>query len=198
MQYQVHILFSLAVCTGALKTNETSHVPAAVWCWWERGPPPKTTGGGRPTALCPGAELRFWMRSPDPGPPADIKKPGRFRGNASNAITNLENTSCLGEKAARRKAQLASISSAFLASAPRQHKPERGVRDRACRCQRVCVFLYWRSLFCSFYNKMDQQPYVASRFGCELSQTTIICIGSWYASPPCLIYKYTARVLRTR
>lgn len=40
------------------------------------------------------------------------QRSSRFGGNVNRRITDLENTPCLGEKAARRKAQLASISSA--------------------------------------------------------------------------------------
>lgn len=67
-----------------------------------------------------GSCCRSWVSSPCAAPPAQLsplhqqtsKQPGRFNGNTSSGMTNLENTSCLGEKAAKRKAQLASISTA--------------------------------------------------------------------------------------
>lgn len=123
-----------------------------------------------------GSRCCSWARSPCPAPPAQLspfhqqtaKQPGRFRGNASDGITNLENTSCFGEKAAKRKAQLASVISAgsCLPCLPGARgstfstNPSEG-RETELRGARGFVFSRTQGA-CSAVFKMDQQPYIAS------------------------------------
>lgn len=75
---------SLAVCTGALKTDETSWVPRAAQGGREKGPS-EAAGGGRPAALFTGAQTRFLQPLPRS---SRQKHPGRLRRNANNGITN--------------------------------------------------------------------------------------------------------------
>ena len=123
-----------------------------------------------------GSCCRSWARSPCPAPPAQLsllhqqtsKQPGRFRGNASDRITNLENTSCLGEKAAKRKAQLTSVSSVGSClpcllgarGSAFSTNPSEG-RESELRGARGFV-LFRTQGACSAVFKMDQQLYIAS------------------------------------
>lgn len=124
-----------------------------------------------------GSRCCSWARSPCPAPPAQPSplstsrqrnSPAGSGGNASDGITNLENTSCFGEKAAKRKAQLASVISAgsCLPCLPGARgstfstNPSEG-REPELRGARGFVFSRTQEA-CSAVFKMDQQPYIAS------------------------------------
>lgn len=181
-QFRLHILFSLAVCAGALKTNETGRVPRAVRCRREREGPlrkPQEEEGQQRCLQEPrcGSRCCSRARSPCPAPPARLSPlstsrqrngPAGSGGNASDGITNLENTSCFGEKAAKSKAQLASVISAgsCLPCLPGARgstfsmNPSEG-RGTELRGARGFVFSRTQGA-CSAVFKMDQQPYIAS------------------------------------
>jgi len=141
----------------------------------ERGPwessRRRKAGGGRPAVLLMGPETPFLLpllgsqplpRSPSPAcpsPPVDIKPAWQVqrerqpRGNQPTwKIPLAEETQLPKEKPSSPASalQAAAFPAGRERRAPSQHGPQRGERDPAQGCQRVCVFPYSRSLLCSF------------------------------------------------